>query len=107
MAGHVVDFFFLKKKPAYDIWYGLVGWDMFIRDRYMTPQFFAAPPPGRAPPPAAELRRLGLLHRRDKQHKRAVETAGVTFMGDRAALYRANLHPVSYTHLTLPTSDLV
>src|SRR5690606_5101073 len=31
-------------------------------------------------------------HRRSKEHKRAVEAGGVTFSGDRAALYRANLH---------------
>ena len=58
----------------------------------MQSALFAVAAPGLAPSTAAELRRLGLLHRRDKQHKRAVETAGVTFMGDRAALYRANLH---------------
>lgn len=54
--------------------------------------FFAVAAPGLPPFTAAELRQLGLLHRRSKQHKRAVEAGGVTFMGDRGALYRANLH---------------
>ncbi|MCB0049714.1 MAG: hypothetical protein KDE24_09260, partial [Caldilinea sp.] len=53
---------------------------------------FAVAAPGLPPFTAAELRQLGLLHRRSKQHKRAVEAGGVTFLGDRAALYRANLH---------------
>ena len=53
---------------------------------------FAVAAPGLAPFTAAELRQLGLLHRRSKQHKRAIEAGGVTFIGDRAALYRANLH---------------
>ena len=26
-------FFFCKRKTAYEIWYGLVGWEMCIRDR--------------------------------------------------------------------------
>lgn len=58
----------------------------------MSFHFFAVAAPGLPPYTAAELRQLGLLHRRSKEHKRAVEAGGVTFSGDRAALYRANLH---------------
>jgi len=58
----------------------------------MSFHFFAVAAPGLPPYTAAELRQLGLLHRRSREHKRAVEAGGVTFSGDRAALYRANLH---------------
>ncbi len=58
----------------------------------MSLHFFAVAAPGLPPFTAAELRQLGLLHRRSKEHKRAVEAGGVTFSGDRAALDRANLH---------------
>lgn len=58
----------------------------------MQNALFAVAAPGLPPFTAAELRQLDLLHRRSKEHKRAVEAGGVTFSGDRAALYRANLH---------------
>ena len=74
-------FFFFKQKTAYEIQYGLVGSEMCIRDR----QFLGHPIRGDelyAPHPIRAARLL--LH-----------AAEIGFA------------PVSYTHLTLPTSDLV
>ena len=70
-----------KQKTAYEIEYGLVGWEMCIRDSTMTPLS------------ADEFQRYG-----DRAFARVpMIVAGKVEMP--AA--------VSYTHLTLPTSDLV
>ena len=70
--------FFFKQKTADEIEYGLVGSEMCIRDSLRVP------------------RRLSSIHRAGASSARRV-SQGPT----------ARPCPVSYTHLTLPTSDLV
>ena len=73
--------FFFKQKTAYEIEYGLVGSEMCIRDRDIP----AAHLPGQSPP--ISPRTLPALAGKNPGAPKAI--------------------PVSYTHLTLPTSDLV
>ena len=73
--------FFFKQKTAYEIQYGLVGSEMCIRDSGGE-EFHGFPVQG-------------------------VEAVEQFFAEDRVALAVAAFAPVSYTHLTLPTSDLV
>ena len=73
--------FFLKQKTAYEVKYGLVGWEMCIRD-------------GLEPLLGENRQRdRGLLGREFQRLFRVVP--------------KSQMNPVSYTHLTLPTSDLV
>ena len=73
--------FFFKQKAAYEFEYGLVGSEMCIRDR-------------RDGPRRVDLVRVAADRRRvDRQH--GFDDGG------------HGLGAVSYTHLTLPTSDLV
>ena len=74
----MLDFFFFKQKTAYEIYYGLVGSEMCIRDRVkmanQIADFFGAMP------------------------DRAEALEGI------AQHIRKFWVPVSYTHLTLPTT---
>ena len=73
--------FFFKQKTAYEIEYGLVGSEMCIRDRNAPIVRFTAKVTAVMPMTVAI------------SCARAGEACGTK--------------PVSYTHLTLPTSDLV
>ena len=81
VVARVVDFFF-KQKTAYDIWYGLVGSEMCIRDSHGVY------------PPMSDFLAREQIRVFDKY-----DAANITSEIDMVA--------VSYTHLTLPTSDLV
>ena len=77
-----IDMFCLfKQKTAYDIEYGLVGSEMCIRD---SPKRFRTMP-GMGRPPRRYGRSFGAISKGLEKRIKAV----------------------SYTHLTLPTSDLV
>ena len=75
-------------------------WDQV--DEVRLDQLFAVTAPGVAPYTAQELRQLGMLPAASAGRRAGQRTAprggerdlqgGVTFAGDRAALYRANLH---------------
>ena len=78
-------------------------------------QFFAVTAPGVAPYTAQELRQLGLLPpsakrrgselgSRQRSGERDMQ-GGVTFAGDRAALYRANLHLRTANRILLRLGD--
>ena len=74
-------FFFFKQKTAYEIEYGIVGSEMCIRDR-----------------------------ERDGDDGKAAEANGHEADGGepgQAGAERRGAAAGSYTHLTLPTSDLV
>ena len=74
-------FVFFKQKTAYDIEYGLVGSEMCIRDR-------------RKKKATKRLRVVESLRKSDNRPEWMILTV-------------LPVIPVSYTHLTLPTSDLV
>ena len=70
-----------KQKTAYEIEYGLVGSEMCIRDRGWKVNPFIIIKPG--------------------------ETFTLAEIDGPGAIQHIWMTPVSYTHLTLPTSDLV
>ena len=106
-------FFVFKHKTAYEIYYGLVGSEMCIRDRFLTVQQVAH---------LIEVMLVGVGgHQAVGQAAAGIDTnmglhakvpliAFLGLMHLRIALLLVVLGgagAVSYTHLMLPTSDLV
>eukprot|EP00831_Metopus_contortus_P082917 TRINITY_DN9075_c0_g1_i1.p2 TRINITY_DN9075_c0_g1~~TRINITY_DN9075_c0_g1_i1.p2 ORF type:complete len:120 (+),score=41.58 TRINITY_DN9075_c0_g1_i1:115-474(+) len=89
-----VFFFFFKQKTAYEMQRGLVGSEMCIRDRYQRRVHGAFASSAAASLQLQSPKGSTLSKCEDQDHRKG-------FLQGRCK------HPVSYTHLTLPTILLV
>ena len=92
--------FFFKQKTAYEIQYGLVGSEMCIRDRSYTARIGIT---DTLPVGLVVIEESITPTAKTVENNLIMWEVDVKFGEHRAFTYTA----VSYTHLTLPTSDLV